>query len=512
MTAALMPALAGVSAVPAAAATGNTLTVTAISRTGARVAATAEVMNLADESMYSFATGKAHALPKGTYAVLADIQTTGAGGAVSDTIGSQIVTVSGAKSVTLDARQGRAVHVSLDSNPAPADQWTIDSRVCADGMPVGDVEVSNNQGSLYVVPNASKDLQFAYLADLQGSTGYMLSGMTTGIPSNPGGAFRKAALALVHVQARSGDEEAAQTDVEFQPEGPTDNCQTDLAGPGDEQDGPFNQTVYVSPGRWEPRSDVFGGPGDLGGEFAAQASFAGGHTYWETFGQATWGPVSTVPTVWERAIDMSPDGLIEDPTPGTMTFGSSVWSTFELTQGSKVLKKQNLNSYGNQTDFNEPIRYAGWYNLSVDAHRYGAGFALPSGTLSNEVTLGLHFYASPSVTQAAPVYLTHFLPGGLNAYNAATPKGSMPITLDLDRGPTGNPDAPLPNDPVKSVLSWYSTDGGKSWHALAVKRSGSAYTVAVPDPASGAVSLRSEVVDTKGDTSTETVYRAYTIG
>ena len=41
---------------------------------------------------------------------------------------------------------------------------------------------------------------------------------------------------------------------------------------------------------------------------------------------------------------------------------------------------------------------------------------------------------------------------------------------------------------------------------------GASWTAEVRDPASGYVSLRSIVVNTAGDTSTQTVYKAYAIG
>jgi hypothetical protein len=65
---------------------------------------------------------------------------------------------------------------------------------------------------------------------------------------------------------------------------------------------------------------------------------------------------------------------------------------------------------------------------------------------------------------------------------------------------------------AKSVKVWASADGGKTWKALAVTRSGTAWKVSVRNPASGAVALRSEVTDSAGDSAVETVYRAYAIG
>jgi hypothetical protein len=65
---------------------------------------------------------------------------------------------------------------------------------------------------------------------------------------------------------------------------------------------------------------------------------------------------------------------------------------------------------------------------------------------------------------------------------------------------------------VKSVRVWSSADGGRTWKAATVTHSGTAWQASVHNPASGAVALRSEVTDAAGDSSVQTVYRAYAIG
>jgi hypothetical protein len=57
-----------------------------------------------------------------------------------------------------------------------------------------------------------------------------------------------------------------------------------------------------------------------------------------------------------------------------------------------------------------------------------------------------------------------------------------------------------------------SFNGGQTWHRLAISRSGRNWLAVVRDPASGNVTLRSIVTDVKGDSRTETIYRAYAIG
>jgi hypothetical protein len=67
------------------------------------------------------------------------------------------------------------------------------------------------------------------------------------------------------------------------------------------------------------------------------------------------------------------------------------------------------------------------------------------------------------------------------------------------------------SDGVKSVRAW-SADNGTTWHAAAAKLSGGTWTIAVHNPSSGRVGLRSTVTDAHGDSSTTTVYNAYAEG
>jgi hypothetical protein len=56
-----------------------------------------------------------------------------------------------------------------------------------------------------------------------------------------------------------------------------------------------------------------------------------------------------------------------------------------------------------------------------------------------------------------------------------------------------------------------SNDGGKTWHLVPVVAHRTFWLAQVPDPASGYVALRSIVTDIKGDSTVETIYRAYGI-
>jgi hypothetical protein len=506
MTGALVPMVVAASTLPAAAA-GNSLTVTTISRHGVRISESVTLENLSSFQEYQATSGKALYLPRGQYAVITDVEDS-----TTDTIGSRVVNVSGTTNVTIDARQGRPVNVSLNVAAPGTFQRYVDARVCAGNGPA-QVEASNNAGSLFVIPDSSKVFDFAYLAAWQGKSNYAVSGADTdGVPAAPGGSYRTASLARLNIQVRSGTDTVEPTTnvpVTVQPDPATDGCQTDLWGPVGNYSLPAATSVSVSPGDWTARTDP---SGDGLGEMTSPVGMLAGHTYWQTFNQAVWGPVVSVPEVWEHQISLDAGSLIADPTPGVLSFWSTL-GTYELSQGSKVLHKQTLTEYGvGPSSFSTRVSAAGWYNLTVSAHRYLPGTPIPASILSNDVALSFHFYVNPAVQEIAPVYLTRFFPGGLNAANQAPPNTTTGVTLMLDREDNDPSDIAMPTDSASSVKVWASVNGGATWRAVTVKKVDGHWVAEVPDPASGVVSLRSEVTDPHGNSAVETVYRAYAIG
>jgi hypothetical protein len=72
----------------------------------------------------------------------------------------------------------------------------------------------------------------------------------------------------------------------------------------------------------------------------------------------------------------------------------------------------------------------------------------------------------------------------------------------------------LASDDWDTVLGIHlrgSFNGGQTWHRLTISRSGRSWLAVVHDPASGYVALRSIATDVKGDSTTETIDRAYAI-
>lgn len=499
----------------AAQAASGSLTVTTLGRHGAKVASTVTVVAVPSGQTYSVASGKRISLPTGRYLAMTDIWEHGTEGLGTDTIGAQVVQVSGGTSVTLDARKGKAVKVSLDTPADVTDPPRISAQVCAgtvSNMPSAfSTGGWNYQGSLYAIPNSSKLLRFGYLAQWTGKDSYVAVKNTTGIPTAPGGSYKRANLATVRFSVRGGTQMATQNDTALQATPKTEDCTTDLMAEVRDDSAPYSAAVHVTPGTWQPRDDLFADNGnDVGGGFPKARTLKAGQRFTQSFGRAAWSPMHYLPTVAGRSVSFIPDALIGDPDVG-VNGADPTKETVVLTKGSTTVKKQTLTDWGTgDAEFSAGIRSAGWYDLTVDAHRYRPGITFPAGMLSSRVTLDWHFKADPARSMVAPVFMTRFLPTGLNSRNQAAANSTTTVDVSAGRGSQG--DVRFTTVTAKSVRVWSSADGGRTWKAATVRHSGSTWQASVRNPASGAVALRSEVTDAAGDRSVETVYRAYAIG
>ncbi|WP_316770832.1 hypothetical protein [Streptomyces sasae] len=424
--------------------------------------------------------------------------------------------MSGSKSVTLDARKGKAVKVSLDTPADVTGPPRISAQVCAatGDMPSADSAGGrNNEGALYAIPNSSRLLQFGYLAQWSGNDGYVAVKNTKGIPAAPGGSFKRSKLATMRFSVRGGTQMGTLIDTALQAHPKTDDCTTDLMADVGEGDAPYSATLHVTPGTWQPRADILADNGDdVGGGFPKVRTLKAGQSFTQSFGRAVWSPLHYLPLLGGKSVTFIPDSLIGDPDIGG-GWGDPTKETVVLSKGGTTVKKKTLTNWGNgDAEFSAGIRSAGWYRLTVDAHRYRPGITFPAGMLSSRTTLDWYFkVADPARAIVAPVFLTRFLPTGLNSHNQAAPNSTTTVDVTAGRD-SQNPDEKLTKVTAKTVKVWSSADGGKTWKAATVKHSGSTWQASVRNPASGAVALRSEVTDSARGRSVETVYRAYAIG
>ncbi|WP_208899741.1 hypothetical protein [Streptomyces incarnatus] len=513
--AALVPLVASaVSAVSAQAASAS-LAVTTLGRHGGKVSTTVTVVAVSSGQTYSVTSGKRISLPSGRYVAMTDIYESAADGPGTDTMGAQVVQVSGSTSVTLDARKGKALKVSLDTPADVTGPPRISAQVCAaaGNLPAAfSVGGWNDEGSLYAIPNSSKLLQFGYLAQWSGADSYVAVKNTTGIPAAPGGAFKRSGLATVRFSVSDGTQMARQNDVALQARPKTDDCTTDLMADVRQDDAPYSATVHVTPGTWQPRDDIIASNGDdVGGGFPKLRTLQAGQSVTQSFGRAAWGPLHYLPRVDRKSVIFFPEALIGDPDVGTSGFDPTK-ETVVLSKGGTTVKKQTLTNWGtSDAEFSAGIRSAGWYRLTVDAQRYRPGITFPAGMLSSRATLDWYFKADPATSMVAPVFLTRLLPTGLNTHNQAAPNSTTTVDVSAGRD-SQDSDLKFTKVTAKSVRVWSSADGGKTWQAATVRHAGSTWQASVHNPPSGAVALRTEVTDSAGDRSVETVYRAYAIG
>ena len=510
--AALVPLVASAASAQAASAS---LAVTTLGRHGAKVSTTVTLVAVPSGQSYTVKSGKRINLPAGRYLAMTDIYESARDGLGTDTIGAQVVQVSGRKSATLDARKGKPVKVSLDTPADVTEAPHISAQVCAavSNMPSAySVGGWNDEGALYAIPNSSRLLQFGYMAQWSGNDSYVAVKNTTGIPTAPGGSFKRSKLATMRFSVRGGTQMARQNDTALQARPKTDDCTTDLMSEVRDDEAPYSATVHVTPGTWQPRDDIMADNGDdVGGGFPKLRTLKAGQSVTQSFGRAVWSPMHYLPLVDRRSVTFIPEALIGDPDVGT-SGADPTQETVVLSKGGTTLKKKTLTNWGDgDAEFSAGIHSAGWYRLTVDAHRHRPGITFPAGILSSRATLDWYFKADPAKPMVAPVFLTRFLPAGLNSHNQAAPNSTTTVAVSAGRGSQG-PDLKLTKVTAKTVRVWSSVDGGRTWKAAAVRHTGSTWQATVNNPASGAVALRSEVTDSAGDHSVETVYRAYAIG
>lgn len=512
----LLPATLLSTAGPAAAATA-TLTVYTYDRTGTKLASPLQLINLDNGAEYTGTSLKAKKLPKGKYAVLTDIYSTKD---TTDTLGARVLKVAGNTSTTIDARSGRPIRVALDKNPGDQYYQELRAGICANGPSSStDVAAWNVPGKMFVIPNASKSLQFAYNSAWTDSTtnsAWLVSAVATTVPAGVTRTWRSSSLATVRARAKRGPAGSDQTDVRLEESTP---CHAGYGIEAFSGQTPAIATIHASPGKWQLSANWWGT--ESGGSTAMMGfdnrdlTLLAGHSYSQDFFNAGWGPGRNLPRMYSN--------------PGELRFDTSLMFTdvaYELyaeaserskvtlyNSGGKVVKSQWRTDWADgNPDFGATIKAKGWYTLQVDAQRYRPGIKHPADMLSPSVQAVFRMKLDPKASaRTADVILPRLVPTGLDLNNRA--RAGSSTVLEIRQDPRHKEvDLKLGKVTAKTATTQVSFDGGKTWHSLVVRKSGSKWLATIKNPASGTVALRSRIITTTGAYAQVTIYRAYTIG
>ncbi|MEU8259828.1 hypothetical protein AB0C02_04295 [Micromonospora sp. NPDC048999] len=516
VAAALVPAILASGGAPAVAAS-NTLTITTLDRTGKKVTVKTTVVNLATNQSRSVKSGQVKKLPKGTYAVLASIDT----GLVS-TLGASVVKVSGAAKTTLDARKGRRISLGISPAPAGAELMTqTTAQVCtARTGAVERVEAFDlGDGELYVIPSSSKKVAFAAMRIWTNRTAdsdrhAVMYSTTTGIPSSPSRTFAQSSLATVNVETRSGPSASTSSGLRVQPiDRP---CGDRMWGGLLDIDRPYRTKVFLSPGKWDIYTNSWAetksGSSWIIGNLSAPRQVAAGKSYNLRFIQSAWGPAAELPVLLNGRLSYPLNQMFADHNFTQWNVEAGDEATGTLTFRGKTVKtlKERGREPGEKS-LNYKVKASGWYTLTNTARRYYPEITFPAGMLSPRTSITFRFKAKPNTSVAAPVYAVTMQPAGLNLYNQAKPGSITNVPLKPSR-PKADPRIKLGKNPkVKAVTAKASFDDGRTWRSVQVKKINGTWTALVGNPQSGAVSLRVRVTDTTGGYTDVTIIRAYGI-
>lgn len=503
------------SAGPARAARLTAIVVRGIDRTGAarRLKGTVAVRFFRDgyETAYYADSNGVLRVPPATYLIGMDIPTYGQGGTpVSVTLAERIVragTSGGTRTVTVDARLGKPVRVSFALRGA-SPQFLVATLCASSRADKGQFGISIAGGggpiSLYAIPGHARNLRFIMASVWQGADGsqYGLGATASGIPRHPDFSFRPSGLATLRFEMASGATDGSSGSLNTWFTGP---CQA--SGPSVAQVTiPGRATEHVSAGQWVTQLTI-NGPSDDGLRVAKDVT--AGHAYTATFGRAVYGPgAAALPRFFAARhpgyLTVGLDDIFQDPVASASLASSD--GILRLAYRRHVLRTYR---FKRGSLFAATLRRSGWYTISLTARPVPPPLGVTRAALSTKVSLTWRFAASASdladSLNPAPVSVTTFEPQGLNLRNQAGLSSVTPIRLVILRG------QPNRGHRIKTVRLEVSRDAGLSWHVVRVINKAGKWMAEVPNPFSCFVSLRSVVTDVKGDSTVETVYRAYEV-
>ncbi len=499
------------SAAPSAAAAKVTVHIKGINRDGKVVAAQGALLVGNEGFPLPVSTDTAR-VTRQTYLIGAQIPTYAGQQVTSETLVVQRVRIRAGGNIILNARHGKQLRVTLRGAAAAEQNLTASACVFSpggsDAFPIG---ASGQPGTaVYVVPFKSARVGFSYFDDLQSAAGvtYLLYGTATGrIPSGPDYQQSVRSLARVDVTMKGGADPAASSILTVQSGNTSSICGagTEFGGT---MFGPFSAVDYRTAGEWTTSIQTSANPPSQQGDYLYEdRAYGAGRSYSDTFGSAVVGPSRDFPEIEGNIFNFSPQAMFNDPNPRLFGGARAAANVVTLRQGRHLVRKQTWYS-SCQSCFQLTLHKAGWYQLSVNSRRLYS-----SRLLSPNESLTWRFHISPAAPGgnwvSFPVTETVYQPAGLNLDNQAPAGGHTALRITVNRA--GDEFSPAPRYRLRTVKVQMSVNGGATWRTLTLTRRNGYWLATVPDPASGQVSLRSVVTDVHGDSSVQTIYRAFAI-
>jgi hypothetical protein len=507
VSAAAVPAAAS----PSAAAHSFRIRLVGIERDGRRTPVDAVIYGLDYIPIYT--SGKSVVVPAGPAWIGAGINTTSSSGEVlSTTLVLRKVTISGDRTVTLDARPGRRVTFSLHVSGASDIENSV--QACVGGRFVTGAPVAINAppGGLYEVPVRSGDVVFGYASSWQDSAASLLiAGQRNGgLPARPHFAARLASMTRINLAFLTDTAVGGYSQLELNN---NVSCAVQQWYPVSVGDGE-RLTQYVSAGTWQVTAQGYRA------DWQTMRRYRAGRSYSDTFGAAIWGPGPAqftggyFPLVSADQLYFDPAEPIDDPHQESSVCCDM--SSITLSARGRVIKHSDISQLGAEREFSAAVPVASWYTLKAVSWRRVPGLKVPADILSPRVIVAWRFRAAPLPdtdpnSVIAPVSTAQFLAGGLNLQNQAPSLGTTKLTMTLS-WPAAADFQILHRHKLKTVRLQVSYNGGVTWQLVSLVHSGRSWLASVHDPASGYVSLRSTVIDTAGNSTVETIYRAYRVG
>jgi hypothetical protein len=486
-------------------------------RAGAKLKAPLQLINLDTGVEYTGTSLQAKKLPKGTYAVLTDIYSAEDG---TDTLGARVLKVPGKTTTTIDGRQGRAIEVALDKNLDGQYYQELRTEICANASSSStEIGAWNVPGKMFVIPNGSKSLRFAYnsaWADITTNSVWLVSAVAKTVPAGVIRTWRTSSLATVTARAKRGPAGGDQSDVRMEE---NTSCHAGYGIEAFSGQTPAVATIHASPGNWRLSANWWGtestGSTAMMGFDDRNLTLAAGKSYSRDFFNGGWGPGRNLPRMYSHPGQLRFDTslMFTDPDYDLYAEASESSKVTLYGRANKVVKSRWRTDWeGKDPDFAAKIKTKGWYTLQVDAQRYRPGIKHPADMLSPRVQAVFRMKLDPKAKpRSADVILPRLVPTGLDMNDRARPGSSTVLEIRPSQRHK-ELDLKLGAVTAKTVTPQVSFDGGKTWRSISVRKSGARWLATINNPASGAVALRSRITTTKGEYAQVTIVRAYSIG